>query len=68
MNALHLDDLRTPPNDREWVIVRTYDEAVGWLKKNGCPDHISFEHDLGRVIVNGKIITDDYEAKQYYSL
>ena len=31
----------------EWVIVRSYSEFVNWIKKNGLPDVISFDHDLG---------------------
>jgi hypothetical protein len=27
--------------------VRSYDEAVAWVEKNGMPDYISFDHDLG---------------------
>lgn len=30
----------------DWNIVRTYDEFVNWIKQNGLPDLISFDHDL----------------------
>ena len=55
---LFLDDIRNPkdccqymPNpkfyfDNEFVIVRNYDEFVKFIKKNGLPDVISFDHDL----------------------
>ena len=31
----------------DWVIVRSYSEFVSWIEKNGLPDTISFDHDLG---------------------
>jgi hypothetical protein len=31
----------------EWIIVRSYSEFVNWIEKNGLPDVISFDHDLG---------------------
>lgn len=46
MIKLFIDDLREPYDD-DFVVVRSYAEAVGWLRKNGCPDFISFDHDLG---------------------
>jgi hypothetical protein len=49
--ALYLDDLRTPtetiPNFEEWYVVRDYKQFVEWINKNGLPDYISFDHDLG---------------------
>lgn len=45
--ALFLDDERFPPSDgRDWVIVRTVAAAVGWIKHNGLPSHVSFDNDL----------------------
>lgn len=46
MIKLYIDDIRNPPTD-DYVVVRSYAEAVGWLRKNGCPQYISFDHDLG---------------------
>jgi hypothetical protein len=46
MTKLYIDDIREPYND-DFVVVRSYAEAVGWLRKNGCPQFISFDHDLG---------------------
>ena len=51
---LFLDDMRFPvdvvwiriPRDVPWDIVRSYDEAVAWVEKNGFPDVVSFDHDL----------------------
>jgi hypothetical protein len=50
---LYLDDIRTPKTDG-WIILRTYNEFVNWITKNGLPDEISFDHDL------------DYEHIKYY--
>lgn len=59
---LFLDDIRNPNEaatyaevrgvnpviyKEEWVIVRDYLEFVDWIKKNGLPELISFDHDLG---------------------
>lgn len=30
-----------------WDIVRSFAEATDWVIKYGCPDVISFDHDLG---------------------
>lgn len=31
----------------EWIIVRDYSEFTDWIIKNGLPELISFDHDLG---------------------
>lgn len=31
----------------EWIFVRSYDEFVNYIKANGIPAHVSFDHDLG---------------------
>ena len=43
---LFIDDLRFPVDD-SWVIVRSSHEALEYIEANGCPDIISFDHDLG---------------------
>ena len=43
---LYLDDIRTP-KDSSFKIVRSYAEAVDYVKENGIPHYISFDHDLG---------------------
>ena len=58
---LWLDDVRDPSsNFGEWLIfspigrdvkvvwVKTYFEFVKWIKENGLPDAICFDHDLGK--------------------
>lgn len=41
-------DVRLRPMYRlnGWAIVRSYDQFVDWITKNGLPDVISFDHDL----------------------
>lgn len=46
---LYIDDLRTPQTNRDWIIVRSFDEAVELMEKDGCPNYISFDHDLGDI-------------------
>ena len=42
---LYLDDVRTPKS-KDWVIVRSYNEAVDYVTKHGLPFAVSFDHDL----------------------
>lgn len=51
--SLFLDDERHPKTEREFVIVRSYGEAVAYVKKHGIPEYISFDHDLGEVDATG---------------
>lgn len=75
---LFLDDVRMPINaffytnekmfiDWEWIIVRNYDDFVECIEKNGIPNHIAFDHDLGREHYNGtdpkNIDYDNYTEK-----
>ena len=51
---LFLDDIRYPsqvnwvslPENVEWKIVRSFDEFTNFIKVNGLPKFISFDHDL----------------------
>lgn len=43
---LWLDDIRNCPEDK-WATARNYKEFVEYIKSNGVPDYISFDHDLG---------------------
>ena len=48
MYNLFLDDERFPSGDSmDWVVVRSYDEAVAQVLNWGFPSFISFDHDLG---------------------
>lgn len=55
---LFLDDFRTPEmalllvRDKRytsfyWITVKNYEEFVAFIKNNGVPDLVSFDHDLG---------------------
>lgn len=48
MKKLYLDDIRIPKTEG-WDIVRNYDEFTAWIKLNGLPDVISFDHDLADI-------------------
>lgn len=50
---LFLDDERMPRDVKwvllpqaDWVIVRNHDEFCNYIKENGVPEFVSFDHDL----------------------
>ena len=45
-HRLFLDDVRTPTSSN-YAVVRSYDDAVHYIRSMGMPNHISFDHDLG---------------------
>lgn len=72
---LYLDDIRTPKTDKPWVILRSSQEAIDYVKEHGMFNEASFDHDLGgedttMVFLawlieydldnDGKIIPDDF--------
>ena len=67
---LFLDDLRTidmvydESQEKEFDIVRTYEEFVLYVQKNGLPDFISFDNDLG-LDKNGEVALDGYAAAKW---
>lgn len=64
---LWLDDCRDPFENPDWLIfspigkdinvvwVQSYTEFVDWISKNGLPDGICFDHDLGDEIIGEAI-------------
>lgn len=78
MSYLFLDDERMPGHvtwinigSYPWRIVRSYDEAVEWVKLNGFPEVISFDHDLGYEAFDTNdagivVVTDSTESKSGY--
>ena len=67
MVLLWLDDMRNPFKDN-WihdyapqfleetiVWVKNYDEFVKWIKYNGLPHTIAFDHDLGEDVARDKV-------------
>ena len=70
MKKLFLDDIRTVDMvyDKsivsEFDVVRSYDEFVNYIHKNGLPDFISFDNDLG-LDQHGEIAPDGYAAAKW---
>ena len=72
--CLYLDDTRTAttplPNSHPWEVVRNYSEYVSWIDKNGLPDFISFDHDLGKEHMDDyfrQILEKGYQHPDYDS-
>ncbi|NER17537.1 hypothetical protein GWK10_09970 [Spongiivirga citrea] len=70
MKKLFLDDVRTidmiydKSMESEFDIVRTFDEFVAYINKNGLPNYISFDNDLG-LGEDGKIAPDGLAAAKW---
>ena len=45
--SLYIDDERSPKTRANWKVARSSKEAFSLIKELGCPEHISFDHDLG---------------------
>ena len=53
--SLFLDDERVPsqvtwvkiPEQKTWILARSYDEFIDRVKRYGVPLYVSFDHDLG---------------------
>ena len=70
---LFLDDFRTPQdafyytkksffNLKDWVIVRSYDVFVSYIKEYGLPEFISFDHDLMDSHYDYQTVNVDYSV------
>lgn len=61
---LFLDDVRNPPDSR-WDVVRSYEDFVFYIEVNGCPDIVSFDHDLAdaHYDMESSIPYDSYKEK-----
>lgn len=70
MKKLFLDDVRTidmvysKEEESTFDIVRTYQEFVDYIEKNGLPDFISFDNDLG-LLENWEVAPDGYAAAKW---
>lgn len=70
MKKLFLDDIRTieivydKSMESEFDIVRTFEEFVAYIKKNGLPNYISFDNDLG-LGEDGKVAPDGLAAAKW---
>ena len=47
MSHIFIDDERLPPEGKNWIVLRSSKSSIDWMEENGCPDFISFDHDLG---------------------
>lgn len=67
---LFLDDIRTidmvydKAMESEFDIVRNYNDFVNYITKNGLPDFISFDNDLG-LDENDEVAPDGYAAAKW---
>lgn len=54
MKAIFLDDERFPKTSfYEWIVIRSAEEVMEYILKNGCPSYISFDNDLGDGLLEG---------------
>jgi hypothetical protein len=69
--SLYLDDERDPKTNRDWIIVRSYDEFVNTIQELGIPAYISFDHDLSeektgmncaKWLVDNNIVLEDFNV------
>jgi hypothetical protein len=60
MKKLFIDDIRDPPATG-YDVVRTSEAAIEWLKTNGIPNVISFDHDLGGDDTTIRVIRHIYD-------
>lgn len=63
MTKLYLDDERALRDD-SYILVRSYEEAVTYVKNNGIPDFISFDNDLG-VDENNNLLPTGYDFAKW---
>lgn len=54
---LFIDDERFPTSD-DWVIARSYEEAIEIIETFGCPTFISFDNDLGEGNKEGFLVAN----------
>ncbi|MEP2056825.1 MAG: cyclic-phosphate processing receiver domain-containing protein [Maribacter litoralis] len=70
MKKLFLDDVRTiemvydKTVESEFDIARTYHEFVEYIEKNGLPNYISFDNDLG-LGEDGQVAPDGLAAAKW---
>lgn len=62
-NKLYLDDIRNPKSS-EFKIVRSYEEAIDYVKAHGIPKYISFDHDLG-CTESGKLLPSGHDFAKW---
>ena len=63
MYTMFLDDNEVPEKEYD-VIVRSFDEATSCVLKNGIPQFISFDYDLG-FDENGEYLKNGYDFAKW---
>jgi hypothetical protein len=58
-------DIYPELDENEFDIVRSYDDFVDYISKNGVPDFISFDNDLGFDVRRRKISLSGFEAAKW---
>jgi len=72
---LFIDDIRIPKEcylwmndlmflEKDWTVVRSYNEFVAHIESNGLPKFISFDHDLADTHYTPEYLWNDYEASK----
>lgn len=61
MKSLFLDDIRKEPEG--WFVVRNYNQFIEWIKVNGLPDVVSFDHDLADEHYNDYLSDENFGKK-----
>ncbi|HRD40142.1 MAG TPA: hypothetical protein PLC65_16065, partial [Bacteroidia bacterium] len=67
---LFLDDIRTVEmvykgvTEKDFIVVRTFEDFKETIIKNGVPVFISFDNDLG-LDINGNVAADGYAAAKW---
>jgi NAD+-processing family protein with receiver domain len=66
---LFLDDIRAvsmvyPNKDNDFVVVRSYDACIAYIKQNGLPEFMSFDNDLGED-ENKTVLPDGYAVTKW---
>jgi len=46
MKKLYIDDIRNPKSEG-FIVLRSSEAVINFIKYNSCPEYISFDHDLG---------------------
>lgn len=63
IKKLYLDDVRKLP-DNSYTLVKSYVDAVLFIKEHGIPSFISFDHDLG-IDENKKLLPNGFDFAKW---
>lgn len=67
-SSAYLEKLYDNPHDiyidKEWLVVENFEQFVDWIKVNGIPKTISFDHDLAPSHYTPKRFWNNYEKSK----